>query len=105
MSVNKAANILSVYPNRLWTVFNYWIGKAFRKDDQQSVNKIGIDETSSKKGHDYVTLAADLDARRVLFATPGKDESTINRFKQHFDSKGGKPERQHRYVTSLYHRC
>ena len=72
MPVNKAGNILGVYPNRLWTVFNYWIEKAFCKDDQQSVNKIGIDETSSKKGHDYVTLAADLDTRRALFATPGE---------------------------------
>ncbi len=92
MPVNKAAGILAVYPKRLWTIFNYWIQRAFHKDDQHSVTKIGIDETSNKKGHDYVTIAVDLDARRVLFATKGKDESTVDRLKQHLASKEVKPE-------------
>lgn len=92
MPINKAATILGVYPNRLWTIFNYWIEHAFERDDQTHVTNIGIDETSSKKGHDYVTLAADLDARRVLFATPGKDEATIDRLQNHLRSKGVPPE-------------
>ncbi len=92
MPVNKAAKILDVYPNRLWTIFNYWIEIAVEQDDQTQVTNIGIDETASKKGHDYVTLAADLDKRRVLFATPGKDETTIDRLQEHLQSKGVPPE-------------
>lgn len=92
MPVNKAAGLLGVYPKRLWTVFNYWIQRAFENDDQRGVEQIGIDETSSKKGHDYVTIAADLKTRRVLFATGGKDESTIGRLKEHLVSKDITPE-------------
>ncbi len=94
MPVNKAAGILAVYPKRLWTIFNYWIQRAFHKDDQHSVTKIGIDETSNKKGSRSFgsTIAVDLDARRLLFATKGKDESTVDRLKQHLASKEVKPE-------------
>ena len=79
MPVNKAASLLNVYPNRLWNVFKYWISRAFLKDDQGSVEKIGIDETSTHKGHDYVTVAADLDERRVIFACDGKKCCTMRR--------------------------
>jgi len=55
MPVNKAATILNVYANRLWTIFNYWISQAFSKDDPSGIKNMGIDETSSRKGHNYVT--------------------------------------------------
>lgn len=92
MPVNKAADILKVYPKRLWTMFNYWVTLALGKDNQSSVTAIGIDETSRKKGHDYVTVAVDLNERRVLFVTEGKDEKTIDRLKEHFDNKDVLPE-------------
>lgn len=92
MPVNKAARILSVYPNRLWTVFNYWVSRALAKDDQSDVEDVGIDETSAKRGHNYVTLAADLKQRRVIFVTEGKDEKTIFAFKDHLEKKQVNPK-------------
>jgi transposase len=93
MPVNKAASILNVYPKRLWTIFNYWINLALSKDKQSGVTSIGIDETSRKKGHDYVTVAVDLQERRVLFVTEGKDEKTIDRLREHLVKKEVAPER------------
>ncbi len=87
MPVNKAADILKVYPNRIWTIFNYWIKLALSKDEQTTVTAIGIDETSRKKGHDYVTVAVDLQQRRVVFVTEGKDEKTIDKLKKHLEKK------------------
>lgn len=92
MPVNKAASILKVYSNRIWTIFNYWIEKAIIKDDQSAVKSIGIDETSSKKGHSYVTVAVDLGERRVIFVTKGKDEKTISRLKEHLTVRTVAPE-------------
>ena len=77
MPVNKAAKILQVYPNRLWNVFNYWISIAHQEDSIAGLDKIGFDETSVKKGHNYVTTMVDLEQRRVLFATPGKGADCI----------------------------
>jgi len=72
MPVNKAAQVVRVNLNRLWTVFNYWISKAYNKDVIEDLDKVGFDETSTKKGHNYFTTMVDLEERRVLFATQGK---------------------------------
>ena len=88
MPVNKVADLLEEYPQRIWTIFNYWISIAYDADDQSSVEQIGIDETSTRKGHDYITVAADMKEKRVIHATPGKDSQTIGRIKSHLESKG-----------------
>ena len=88
MPVNKASKIVRVYPNRLWNVFKYWVGQALQKDCQTGIKQLGIDETSAKKGHAYVTLAADIKTRRVIFVTTGKDETCIKALKEHLQTKG-----------------
>lgn len=88
MPVKKAAKIMGVYDNRIWRLFAYWISRAFQADDQSETEKIGIDETSTKKGHNYVTIAADMEERRVIFATPGKGADCIARLQNHLDEKG-----------------
>jgi transposase len=92
MPVNKAADLLGEYPQRLWTIFNYWIQIAYNTDDQSEVTKLGIDETSVRKGHDYVTVAIDIDTRRVIHATPGKDQQTIDQIRAHLVSKNVDPQ-------------
>ena len=67
MPVKKASGLLNVTPHRIWRVFKYWIGIAVDRDIQNKVCNIGIDEPSKKKGHDYVTVAVDLDQRRVIY--------------------------------------
>lgn len=92
MPVNKAADIMGVYAQRLWTIFNYWIKKAFKADDQCETETIGIDETSTKKGHNYVTVAVDMEQRRVIYATPGKGADCIVKLKGHLEEKGAPKE-------------
>lgn len=77
MPVSKAAKIMGVYSQRLWNVFKYWVSKAHQADEIKNLTQLGFDETSSKKGHNYITTAVDLKQRRVLFATPGKGATCI----------------------------
>jgi transposase len=67
------------------------LGKAHSKDNISGIKQVGFDETSTKKGHNYVTVAVDLDQRRVLYATPGKDASTIKTSAEYFVKKGVVP--------------
>jgi len=90
MPVNKAGKILGEYPNRLWTIFNYWLGKAYSEVDHSDVEQIGIDETSSKRGHDYVTLAVDMNERKVVKAVEGKGAETISQIADYLETKGSK---------------
>ena len=79
MPVNKAAKVLQVYPNRIWNIFNYWVSIAHNEDVIGELDKVGFDETSVKKGHNYVTTMVDLEERRVLYVTPGKGSDCIEK--------------------------
>ncbi|NIT57813.1 MAG: ISL3 family transposase, partial [Aliifodinibius sp.] len=92
MPVNKAARLLGIYPQRLWNIFGYWISIAYSNDDPSGIRYLGIDETSAKKGHDYVSIAADLEAGRVIHVVGGKDKTTIHSIKTYLRSKHVKPE-------------
>jgi transposase len=88
MPVNKVGETLSEYPNRIWTVFNFWINNAYKESDHSRIEEIGIDETSSKKGHSYVTIGVDLSKNSVFYAVSGKDAKTITEIK---DYRYGEP--------------
>jgi transposase len=51
-----------------------------------------MEETFRRRGHHYVSHFVDLDESRVLFATDGKDASTVCRFKKDLIDHGGNPE-------------
>ena len=88
MPINKVGNTLSEYPKRIWTIFNYWIGIAYNAADHSAVVELGIDETSAKRGHNYVTLGVDMQRRRVIHATKGKGAGTVKSVRQHLENKG-----------------
>jgi transposase len=67
-----------------------WMGSGARK--LRPVVIIGIDETSCAKGQHYITLVHDLKQARLIYATPGKDASTVERFVGDFKTHKGKPE-------------
>lgn len=87
MPVNKVGNVMGEYANRIWTIFNYWISLAYSEVDHSKVNSLAIDETSSKRGHQYVTLAVDLQENRVIHATEGKGADCITKISTYLKSK------------------
>jgi len=88
MPVNRVAEILGVNPQRVWAVFNHWIGQARDADDPSSITQLGVDETSSRKGHKYVTLGVDLETSRVIHACEGKGKETLDNIQKHLQDKG-----------------
>lgn len=88
MPINKVGKLVNEDPHRLWTIFNYWIGKAYAADEIGDFKKLGIDETSRRKGHNYVTVAVDIDKRRVIHVTEGKDKDAVKAVKTYLTSKG-----------------
>lgn len=89
MPVNKVAATLRVVANRLWRMFNYWVNDAVSKDSLARVTQVGIDETSSKKGHNYVTVCADLESRRVIFVSEGREADVIKDLAVAIEEKKG----------------
>jgi transposase len=65
------------------------VAVARERDQMTGVRVIGIDETSVKKGHEYVTVVHDLKAKRLLFMTPGRAHDTVACFKRDLTAHGG----------------
>ena len=92
MPVNKVGQLLKENPHRIWTIFNHWISLAYQADDPSTVSQLGFDETSRRKGHQYVTVAVDLEQRRVLHVVEGKDAKTIENIKAYLELKSVDPQ-------------
>ena len=55
----------------LWRVIDHYVETARAQVDHSDVRRVGMDETSAKKGQDYVSFFFDMDQRRLLFGTEG----------------------------------
>jgi transposase len=88
MPFKRVAEMLGVNDQRIWAVFNYWMALARAKDDPSQITQLGVDETSSKKGHNYVTLGVDLQERRVVHVCEGKGKATMASIAKHLEDKG-----------------
>jgi transposase len=91
MPVNVIARLLSVTDTRLWRVINAYVETARANEDFSDVKRIGADETSVRKGHDYVSFFFDLDKKKLLFGTEGKDNETVKAFVVDLEKHGGDP--------------
>ena len=56
-----------------------------RRDPLDGLRRIGIDETSYRRGHRYLTVVVDHDTGRLVWAAPGRDKATVTKF---FDELG-----------------
>lgn len=90
VAVNKVASMLGVGAQRIWGMFNHYVGKAVKADDLSEVSSIGVDETSISKGHNYMTVVMDMDAKRTIFVVKGKDACTLDKFVAELAKKHGK---------------
>ena len=94
MPVRQVARLVGETDTRLWRVLDHYVEQARARQDLSEVTTVGIDETSRRKGHHYITVFMDLDEsrRRVIYATEGKDASTVKRFRKDLEAHGGRAE-------------
>lgn len=91
MPVNAIARLVHEHDTRVWRLLHHYVEEARSEQDYSDVEKIGVDETSSKRGHNYITTFVDMAQSKVLFATPGKDAETLTAFKEDLKAHGGSP--------------
>jgi len=91
MPVAACARILRCADNALWRQIDAHVKMARAQESYAQVSVIGIDETSCAKGQHYITLVHDLQQARLIYATPGKDAGTLERFVGDFKTHRGQP--------------
>jgi transposase len=93
MPVAAVARIAGEHDSRLWRVIHHYVDEARAEVSHGNVRRIGVDETSLRRGHQYLTLFVDLDEARVLFDTEGREAETFRAFRADLEAHGGDPER------------
>jgi len=91
MPMAKVAEMTREHDTRIWRVVEHHVRAARDQLEGAGVTRVGMDETSARKGQDYVSIFADLDARRVVFATEGRSAETVARFAADLAEHGGDP--------------
>ncbi len=92
MPVAHVARLVGVSDDRIWRVLKHHVAQARAKEDHSTVRRIGVDETSTRRGQRYLTLFHDADQRRLLFATPGCNARTFDAFGADLQAHGGDPK-------------
>ena len=88
MPFAAVARIVGESAHRVMAVCERYVEIALGLADFSDVKALAIDETSRSRGHNYITLAADALARRVLFVTEGRDAKTIKELAEYLKSHG-----------------
>jgi transposase len=91
MQISQIAKNLSLTDKRVWRVVDYQVKQALLNNDYSTITCFGVDETSRKKGHEYITVFADLYTGKVLFVCKGKDAETLKLFSEHLKKNNGNP--------------
>lgn len=91
LPVRQAAALLRCSDKQLWRRIEHYVSAARAQEDMSSVSLIGIDETSLRKGQNYITVVHDLDAKRLLFACEGRDHQSVVDFAADLQAHGGDP--------------
>ena len=92
MPVKRAGQILGESDTRMWRMLFAHVKAAYERLSFDNVVWVGADEMNRRKGHNYLTVFADLLAKRVLFATPGKDASVWEAFAAELLRHNGHPK-------------
>lgn len=91
LPVRQAAALLRCNDKQLWRRIEFYVGQARALERFDGVQIVGIDETSLRRGQNYITVVHDLDAKRLLFATEGRDHKTVLDFVADLKAHGGDP--------------
>jgi len=89
MTPAQAGRMLREHDTRVWRVLVHHVEKAREQADFSEIHTIGVDETSRRRRHKYITIFMDLIHPHVLFATEGKNAATVEAFKNDLEAHGG----------------
>ena len=72
MTVSQVAQLPGVSDGRVWRILDHYVDPGTLKRTSSTVTSVGLDETTSRRGYNYMSLFHDLDAPRGLYACEGR---------------------------------
>lgn len=93
MPVNVTSRMINESNYKIWDILEKYTETARNTQNYSEITTIGMDETSIRKGHEYITLFVDIRNKKTIFVTEGKDSKTVEKFVEDFKKHNGKPEK------------
>jgi transposase len=97
MTFAAVAKLVGISWHRVHAICSRYVDLALADADLSAVSAVAIDETSCRRGHNYLTVVADTEQRKVVFVTEGKDAKTVAAFAEYLSTHDGAPEQ----ITSV----
>ena len=91
MQISQISEKLNIPDKKIWRIVAYHVQDALKRADYSNVKYIGLDETSRKKGHQYITVFADLTSGSIIHICSGKDSSVLKSFSDSLKLHNGEP--------------
>ena len=100
LPVAEVSRQIGVSQDRIWHLIRERVDEAWRAADWSELKRIGVDETSTRKGHKYGTTFLEIEGKetirgrgaskvaRLLFFTPGKDKASFTQFAEELERRG-----------------
>ena len=92
MPVNQVGAIIKESDDKLWRMLDKYVEAGRELENFTDVESVGMDETSKKKHHDYITLFVNLEKGKTIYITEGKSNETVKDFKKDFELHNGNVE-------------
>lgn len=92
MTFAAVSRLVGLSWHKVVAICKRYVDLGLEQADFSEVKRLAADETSKARGHDYITLVADANKRRVLFVTEGREAETIEAFVDDFTAHGGDPQ-------------
>ena len=92
MTFAAVAKLVGLSWHRVHAICSHYVDLALAEADLSAVTAVAVDETSCRRGHNYLTIAADMGERKVVFVTEGKDAKTVTRFAEYLAAHKGTPD-------------
>jgi transposase len=102
MSMSAVAKYLGEIDTTMWSIFNYQIEKAKATQlDLSKLKKICVDETATRRGHNYVTIFSDGESGDVAFVTDGRKQETFGMLYEQLFEHMGDPNNIEHFIMDM----
>ena len=89
MTVAAIASRVREGDARVWALLRRAVAEARGSADYSAVERVGIDDAARGRGQSYISTMVDLDARRVVAVTEGRDRGSVGRLCDQLEERGG----------------
>jgi transposase len=74
------AQFFNIYPQRVQTIYDAYTKDLYEQREAEVASKVGVDETSTKKGHDYISLFINLENGQILDIEDGRSSDAVKAY-------------------------